>query len=344
MTQTEPPTGAPRASSSVLYAELTSLRQQEGVTLRKLRDESPALCSTPATLDQLRRRGYAVDDRHLAALDVLRCAIERLVLRTDFAEILRETLQVHEYSASGERRLNSPTSLTERRLRLLGQLSLTLKQLRRLEEDAYVELAGALARLSSSPCPDEADWLQAFEQSGGDVNFTINVKGDRGELTQLLKLLLIETRPVSREGLAQAVLKHLDNARSALDGRSLLALGRLELLVRALLQELWPPTWAGQSSDHVGPDRLLTAANLYDHLLGEPLDRLRTRERIFRVEVSRYNARLEDASDRERRAFVFDDLLRDSLEALVDVVLTVERASGWAELLGGSAPADLRTR
>ncbi|MGY1651771.1 hypothetical protein [Geodermatophilus sp. SYSU D01119] len=135
----EPP---PAASKDVL-AELQLLRQREGISMRKIEDGCPHLRRLRATTHELTLRRLAQGDRHVAAYNVIRCAVDKLVMRTRLNIILTRTLNLHGPDDS---------DLDFRRRALQKEMQRSERAYRRLEDEAYTHLAGALVSSEQSPC------------------------------------------------------------------------------------------------------------------------------------------------------------------------------------------------
>ena len=330
------------ASSQLLYEELTGLRQREGITLRKLRDSCPGLQGLPATTDQLLRSQLADADRHVAAFEVVKCAITRGINRTDFAHILGGTLALPASDGRHRHGRYVPQDLTGRRRELAIELHVTEKALRRLEEDAYVELAGQLVAAEQSPCRADPEIDGRIATASSDtLVISLEIGGDAELLLRLLSELSVERRKLSREALAHAVFNHVPRAAAYVTGDEDPDVGPnswrlLRNLLDAVLMELW-------HQDNV-PDTevLLTAESLHYYLLSNN-DPLQLPSEVLAREWPRFEGLLGEV--KYERRFTYSNLLplkQKSLSSLADLLLKVEAADSWSTVLRGDCGRQLQ--
>lgn len=228
------------ASSSVLR-DLIHLRSRYGITMRKVKEHCPHLRQLAVVRLELARRRLDAGDLHVAAYETVRCAVRQIVPRTDHRRVLWHTLNIDGDLAD---------SLDARRRRVSEELYLSDKAYLRLEEEAYLELAGALVAAVRSPCEDDATPVTV------DIQLTLSPE----RLAYFLNLLSYEPRVDVRDSLGIALLQVLPNARNFLgfnipvdleDLRNrdyVLGNEVLDILLDPLLREAWPP--------HAGNDPL----------------------------------------------------------------------------------------
>lgn len=128
-------------STERVRGELVLIRQSNGATADRIRQVAPQLCELPAVRHEHARLRLAPTDTHVAALQVLACAVNRIV-NDEYREIVRVTLNI-----------NGPGgTLTARRKSLRAKLSVSEETYMRNEETAYSVLVTILVTTTLSPC------------------------------------------------------------------------------------------------------------------------------------------------------------------------------------------------
>lgn len=305
-------------SSEEVRRELIELRSRAGMSMRKIRDISTAIVRLPMVDDELRRRPLAESDRHVAAYEVIRCAVRRLVPRTDLSYILRETLNINGEDSEG---------LERRRTAVRTALFLQEKPYSRLEEEAYINLAGAMVVAAQSPC----------REGGGEAKLQVNfsVEASPEAVSYLLNLLSIEDRLAVRAELSRAVLDALPNARTfLLEARDMTKespQGALATLGDAVLRN-WTPTGKESVSAFM-------AESLSQLLFTDRADP--ARKRAVAVEEERRQPWKAEGS----LLFIdvltseFYERLQTSIHNFANFMLEIDKQNTWHQIVDGSASA-----
>jgi hypothetical protein len=231
-----------RPASGEVRQELVALRQRDGASSPKLRTCCPSMRRLPATEDHLRKTQLNPADWHVAAFQVLTCAVANL-RRTDLNTIASGTLN---FGGDSE-------GLDRRRDRLMLILHLSPKEYDRREQLAYDELADRLVAAQRSPCQEPGILEEGDEQA---VPLAVGML-----FVQVLQSLTVEERRTARQLLFDQLLSELPSAQAALADESMSRLTMADLL-SVLLRSDWPPT----SHLPTVAARLLGAAQL-DHLI-----------------------------------------------------------------------------
>lgn len=307
---------APR-SGDVAH-ELITLRQRDGMSMRKLRD-CPAIKSLPAVHEELRRRKLDLSDLHVAAYEALKCGVRSLVARTDYSKILSRTLNID----------SDDKGLDDRRATLRAELYLTEKAYRRLEDEAYLHFAGVLVIERQAPC-DRVSTVAL-----GEIVLDLRVTASTEDIANILNLISFERRHEVHQKLGHTLIEALPNAKLALTEAGYDLGGDPWSAVRALggaiLRELWPP----RSQDEPLP--VFMAASMNDLLFGgfdAPYQHLEV-------------ARNEDSRFPGETLYILNNpmdglykLKEVSLLALAFQILDLEESDKWRDLLHrGTTPA-----
>jgi hypothetical protein len=291
--------------------ELITLRQRDGMSMRKLRD-CPAIKSLPAVREELRRRNLDLSDLHVAAYEALKCGVRSLVARTDYSKILSRTLNID----------SDDRGLDDRRALLRAELYISEKAYRRLEDEAYLHFAGVLVIERQAPCD------QTGAATPRDFVFDLRVTATAEDIASLLNLISFERRHEIYQRLSNALIEALPNAKLALSeaGYDLAAdpWRATRALGNAVFRELWPPRSESESLP------VFMAESMSNLLFGgfDPADQ--------HLEI----ARNEDSRFPQETLYILktpmDGLYRIkeiSLLALALEILRVEEADGWRDLL-----------
>lgn len=201
----------------------------------RVRELAQALPRLRATDLELERRALSEGDRHVAAYRVVECAVNHQIPRPDLTRILQRTLNLE----------GSESSLTTRRNDLQEEFYWSKTSYVRLEEEAYSQLAGELAALTSTPCPD----LTPVGADAEPIVLDIRVSGLRADdVSWLLTQLTFERRLRQRDALARLILDRLPAGRHALESWTLTRLegpwSELSTLLGAAIREEYPSGYA----------------------------------------------------------------------------------------------------
>lgn len=230
---------ATAATSEGVRAELVKLRQGDGLSAAKVQVHCAHIVRLPATTKELKRRRLAPSDRHIAALEVLQCAVQTLVPRTDFAQILQHTLNIQATAA---------TSLGRRRTPLKALLRTSDKEYDRLERQAYDYFASALVAAEQSPCAIKLNPLTT------DAELRITVQATPQVLSQLLNALSLESRSMVRHVQIRNLFEMLPRAQlfTSMARRS-------DVHLALLLRSLAPESWRGRPPQQLDSSELADA-------------------------------------------------------------------------------------
>lgn len=297
-------------SSDQVLQELLLLRQRDGLTLRKLKEKCPGLLALRMTTDELERRHLAASDRHLAALGALECAVRVLIARPDHARILTRTLNI-------QARVDSSLEYRQDTLRI--ELSLSEKEFRRVQQEAYLQLAAELVMAETSPCAQDS-------QLGDKLVLEIKLHGSPDQLAVALDLLTFESRPGVRQEIAERILQSLPNARRILDELGI-AEDALAILLQALITARWTTVDAsGQSYFLAESVRLL---------LSQPEKPLEVRAvDISQIEAQHDRQAIDFRYESERVTTRFFTLKHEAMQRLAELAIDVERADDWDQIFG----------
>lgn len=163
-----------------------------------------------ATAAELERRALSVADTHVAAYHVIRCAIDFLIMRPDLTRVLLHTLNFG--SATGEG--TNQSTLTTRRGDLRTEFFWSAKTYERVEEEAYVQLAGELVSISTTPCLEP--WQPDDNRRPVQLELTLTLE-QKSDLHYLLTLFAVDHRHRVQNAVASLVLDRLPNARTAIE-------------------------------------------------------------------------------------------------------------------------------
>ena len=307
------------ASSHVLR-DLISLRSRQGITMRKVKEQCPHLQQLTAVRLELARRRLAPSDLHVAAHEVVCCAVRQIVPRTEHRRVLWHTLNIEGDLAE---------SLDARRRRVSAELYLSEKAYHRLEEEAYLELAGALVGAVQSPCEDGAEPIH--------LNIQISLSPER--LADFLNLLTYEPRLMVRDSLGIALLQALPNAMSYLgisieygppaylDEDQVILEGNtvLDILLDPLLRDAWPPREAGEPLPVLLADSMNLLLNLRDEFPAEQ------HFNVALAETPRWPDKVLNLNEQVMDSFVA--LKQVSLLAFALLIKDVEEQDRWGEYL-----------
>ena len=301
--------------SHEVMGELIVLRQQDGLTMRRVRDHGPRLCALRITTDQLQRRRLDESDRHVAAYEVVQCAVNSLVPRSDFSRVLAKTLNL----------AGDEGTLGRRRDRLRSELYISEKAYKRLEEEAYVHLAGALVAAERSPCAGlPSDHL-------AEIAFDLRITTTAEQLLKVLTLLSFERRETVRNLLGDALMEVLPNARAALDDYTLAQLEGPWALARhvigAVLMNAWPPNPKVTAPDEV----LLSAGSLSNALLSNVHDVDLNYLLTARDEQERLHDQVMVTGDQPSAEFF--KLKGDTMVKLANQIREIEQNDKWSDVL-----------
>lgn len=301
---------APR-SGDVAH-ELITLRQRDGMSMRKLRDR-PAIKNLPAVREELRRRKLDASDLHVAAYEALKCGVRSLVARTDYSKILSRTLNID----------GDDKGLDDRRAILRTELYLTEKAYRRIEDDAYLHFAGVLVVERQAPCD------QASVAALSDIVFDLRVTASPEDIANLLNLISYERRNEIYQMLGRTLIEALPNGKLALTEAGYDSEGdpwrAARTLGSAILRELWPP----RRQDERLP--VFTAESMSDLLFGSRFNAADQHLEIARNEDFRFPGEtlyiLETPMD---GLYKHKEI---SLLALAFEILDIEGSDRWRDFL-----------
>lgn len=315
--------GAAPVSSDALLAELVALRAHEGLTMHKVMELCPRIQETRVVAAEMARMSYARTDAYVAAASVIKCAVRRLILRTDLSRILEVTLNLNGVEEH---------NLELRRHTLRRSLYLSSKSYGRKELVAYRELAGQLIAAVTSPC--------AEEQAPEDITVQISVGGEK--LVPLLNFLSLESRLPASLDIQDIIWREFPNGE-----RTIRLLEAQEdwqhqsnhtlWVLSSVLQSHWPPR-----------ARLSARRRLFDsEVMKDMLDVFGNRQLHMLDHPPSFSKELRDAAQYAESApatgkyivrgnlqnrYFSDKLL--NLEYLADLLQQVEEANYWGPLLG----------
>ena len=194
----------PRLPASIAVRdELVKLRKGTGLSEDRLR-ECPLLCALPATQHELERRGFDRSDAHIAAYQMIKCAVRSFLPATETYEIVRTALNLDE-SADG---------LEQRRKGLERRLSYGASLIRRREASGFTQLANRILAAQESPCAEQPP-------GGKTTTFEIRIETTSASLVEALRLMTMEGRYLPLDNLGLKVL---------IAGRNLLNFFDIDLL------------------------------------------------------------------------------------------------------------------
>jgi hypothetical protein len=291
------------------------------MTMRKIREQCHTLCALRATIDEVRRRQLSDSDRYVAAFEVIKCAVSSLVPRTDYSRVLARTLNV-----AGE-----DSSLEQRRDRLQSEFYFTDKIYRRVEDEAFTHLAGALVAASQSPCSGPT--VDGDAKIALDFRITLTAN----QLGYVLTLLSLERRSSIREQLSETLLEALPNALAVLSDedqtRTERSWPKLRQIIGGILTYVWPPKRSTLRPNKPPIESTaFTAASMSDLLLGDQPDVDHEHLLVATAETKRYNIRLVEDERLNRTFFSFKAA---SLQHLAELIERYERNDAWREVLPG---------
>jgi hypothetical protein len=308
---------APVPASADVLRELVVLRQRDGISMHKLRERCPLLLGLPVTSHELARRQLDETDRHVAAYEMLKCAVTALIPRSDLSRIAAQTLNV----------MGGNSNLDQRRNRLQAELYLTDKAYRRLEVEAFTHLAGVLVAADRSPCTGTPG------EHLSQIEFDLHVSTSSAQLLQILTLLSFERRQTIRDQLGSLLLEPLPNAQAALQDDLLAHLegpwAVARHLLAAVLIKAWPPRTAMPTSDLL----LFAAGSLSDLLLSNVLDVDYQHFLVARTEQQRFQQLM--LVDHERPTDEFYRLKGVNLLQLGAQIERLELDDRWVEVIAG---------
>lgn len=199
-----------RSSAADIERELIHLRQYEGMSILKIREKCPATMALPATTHELERLQMANSDRSVAAHRVINCAIQALIYRTDYAQILSGCLNIRPETSRDDAGKTKAVLLDLRRSRLKAQLHVGSKAYRRLEDEAFVELAATLIMCRQSPCGDTDGGLRPSANAAFNA-----ISAYDPRLDQILNIFGYEQRSPVRAAYAAKFLESVPNGVQA---------------------------------------------------------------------------------------------------------------------------------
>jgi hypothetical protein len=201
---------------SAIYSELVKLREREGLTYQKLREVKHAkqLKTLPVVDREMNRSG--TDDRALALLAVIKCAILREVRAPDFSAILLRTFNL---DGCGDRTLSARESSLSKILRVTGN------NLKDRIKAAYLELAAVLVAAEESPCfeggvatgPEIEAQAFACLVANAPTSVTVEIPTE-ALIRQLLEIFVSPAGASRAEGVASAVVNRLPNIQPYASG------------------------------------------------------------------------------------------------------------------------------
>lgn len=219
----KPDLGMPLPESRDVRKELVELRSGRGVTSEKIRKVAPLTQLLPIVSDELLRLRLSEYDRPVAANSAMECAVKHRLRRSDLRAILVGTLNFDGRAGN----------LTERRADLKAVLGYGEKAYAEHEAEAYSELATLLLRLKQTVCgsgQQDDDYFRSSSRSERlDALLTPKQQHDLG---QLLRLLIIDERSVTRGAIRDLVFAALPELTAQLrggDSTPLFAYGTNEL-------------------------------------------------------------------------------------------------------------------
>jgi hypothetical protein len=205
--------GMARSAVSSLRTELIALRSHRGASIEKLDGPQYAgLRNLDAVSDYLRRHPSLTEaDRNVAAYRVIACTVERLILRPDWNVILQVTLNLGQGESTlsaRQRSLMVELVDPQRRNRDTSTIAaMSEKAFERLQNEAYVQLAGVLATLDTSPCD--------VDRPPSSIDLQLTVTLDAADLGWLTNALRLDPRPHIRDEIAQAAISLLPQGAGA---------------------------------------------------------------------------------------------------------------------------------
>lgn len=302
-------------ASSLVLRDLIQLRSRDGITMRKIKDLCPHLQRLTVVRLELVRLQLDAGDLYIAAYETVRCAVRQIVPRTDHRQILAVTLNI-----DGDR----APDLAARRHRAAAEVNMySEKGYARLEEEAYVQLAGALLAATRSPC----------EVDGSQVTLNIQVSLAPERLAEFLNQLTYEPRAFVRSQLDVALLRALPNATRACNEATSDEFAydtqqqseALQSLLDGLLRQAWPP----YEDDEPMPVFMAESMVQLLRLRGQVA--INDNLRVATVENARYPDRLLELGGQEMEDFF--TLKQLSLLAFAALVIEVEEADSWRNYL-----------
>jgi hypothetical protein len=131
---------------------------------------------------------------------VIKCGVERLIMRPDMAHVLRQTLNFNEQDGF----------LDDRRASLIAEFDSRPKLYSRLEAEAYTQLAGMLVAAEQSPCRNPSTPVLPRKI---ELHLTLERQED---LQWLLTVLSVDKRAFVKDAVSESLLQMLPRAQDAL--------------------------------------------------------------------------------------------------------------------------------
>mgnify|MGYP000919523139 CR=1 FL=1 len=303
-----------RPTTDDVLADLVALRGHRGITILRVKELATHLQHLRATESELAKLRLSPEDVHSAAYQVVKCAVHESVERPDLQEILAITLNF----------ASRNSNLTERREVARHHLILSAKEYDRLEREAYMQLAGELALLPSSPCryTDDVDAVVGEKESAKlDITITFN---DVRDLARLLAVLNVSERVAVRDQIALRVLELIPEGAALVEGTSNDPWTRVLRLISAGITDM------RRSAD-------------LDQTIRSEIDALI--QRLFPVPFTRFIMDMRRSRAKTIRGMRASEQLHDpyeldvektrraALEYLATTMATIEQESRWEPLL-----------
>jgi hypothetical protein len=182
-------------SSAVIQQELLALRRRRGISTKRLRAHAPVTCGLRSVSSYMQHRQLDPSDRPSAAYEVIKCAIDAKVLRSDMREVLMWALNY----------TGSPGLLKDRQIHLMSLIPevrsadpniptqpLSIRAYGELEDESIWQLASALVALVESPCPPAG-------VPARDLVLQLSVTIREADLPWLIHAISTEPRQAIRE-------------------------------------------------------------------------------------------------------------------------------------------------
>lgn len=307
------------ATEQVL-SDLVAVRAHGGITILRVKEHATYLQRLRATQDEISTRNLAADDVHAAAFHVVKCAVSNAIERTDHREILTATLNLN---AAAE-------NLTGRRLTVRNRLVMSAKEFQRVEQESYMQLAGELVMMISTPCPFE-DSKGAFAAHTAKLGITVTFN-DVDEIVRLLAMIDLENRTLIRERLALRVLSLLPNGAGP-------ALAGTDSLSTSLNRLVWAAASNLEDQDETAQSEVVKLAVRINGK--RTMDDVRYR---FKPSNRASFERQREEAGRPRVTVPVNlsviEVRRRALESLAHTMNAIERADLWRSLLQSNGDHD----
>lgn len=191
--------------TDAVLSELKALRQREGISPERVQRYAPAIQSLPVVIDEREQRRFSEGDEHVAAYNVIGCAVENLVRDPTKRVILRHTLNYE----------GNHFDLDSRRGAAAAELFKSVSACEPIEARAFIDLAALLVDAMETPCRTRRRTVTDQEVLEAFQNYR-----NLSDLKQALSVFAREKDPAVQEAIARVVRKMLPRGYSSTGGQS----------------------------------------------------------------------------------------------------------------------------